>query len=80
MRSAVKRVTTLSSNTDGMTCDRQNNLFMTALEPNGVMLRDAKTGEVSTYVSHPEMSWPRYAALGSRRQPLLDYRPSASLG
>jgi sugar lactone lactonase YvrE len=58
LRSAVKRVTTLSSNTDGMTCDRQNNLFMTALELNGVMLRDAKTGEVSTYVSHPEMSWP----------------------
>ena len=58
LRTSVKRVATLPSNTDGMTCDSQNNLFMTALQLNGVMLRDAKTGEVSTYVSHPDMSWP----------------------
>ncbi|HTD16992.1 MAG TPA: L-dopachrome tautomerase-related protein [Chthoniobacterales bacterium] len=58
LRTAVKRVTTLPSNTDGMVCDLQGNLFMTALELDGLMLRDAKTGQISTYISHPEMSWP----------------------
>ena len=36
----------------------ENNLFLTALQLNDLMLRDAKTDEVSTYISHPEMSWP----------------------
>jgi sugar lactone lactonase YvrE len=58
LRTAVKRAATLPSNTDGIISDRNNNVFMTALQLNGLMLRDAKTGEVSTYISHPEMSWP----------------------
>ena len=57
LRTAVKRVATLPSNTDGMVSDRDGNLFMSALQLDGVMLLDAKTGQVSTYVSHPEMSW-----------------------
>ena len=65
LRTAVKRVATLPSNTDGIISDRNNNLFLSALQLNGVMLRDAKTGEVSTYISHPEMSvaqtlWPGF--------------------
>lgn len=58
LRTSVKRVATLPSNTDGMISDRDGNLYMTALEMNGLMFRDAKTGKISTYVSHPEMAWP----------------------
>lgn len=62
--SAVKVEATLPSNTDGMTADRNNNLYMTALTLNGVMKRDARTGKVSTLVSHPDISWPDTLAWG----------------
>jgi sugar lactone lactonase YvrE len=58
VRMAVQQVTTLISNTDGMTSDRDNNLIMTALMINGLQIRDAKTGRVSPFFIHPEMSWP----------------------
>ncbi|RKP51976.1 hypothetical protein D7S86_18120 [Pararobbsia silviterrae] len=58
LRTSVKRVATLPSNTDGMTADREGNLYMTALEMNGLMFRNAKTGAISTYVINPEMVWP----------------------
>lgn len=58
LRTSVKRVATLPSNTDGMIADRAGNLYMTALEMNGIMYRDAKTGKISAYVIHPEMVWP----------------------
>lgn len=58
LRTAVKRVASLPSNTDGMIADRKGNLYMTALELNGLMFRDAKTGAISTYAIHPEMAWP----------------------
>ena len=61
---AVKVVTTLPSNVDGMTADRKNNLYMTALSLNGIMKRDAKTGVVSTLVSSDEISWPDTVAWG----------------
>ncbi len=64
VKKAAKVVTTLPSNTDGITSDRANNLYMTALTLNGIMKRDAKTGKVSTYVSDDEISWPDTVAWG----------------
>jgi sugar lactone lactonase YvrE len=58
VRMAVKQDTTLISNTDGMTSDRNNNLIMTGLMINGLQIREAKTGKVSSFFIHPEMSWP----------------------
>ena len=58
IKGAAKVVATLPSNTDGMTADRQNNLYMTGLTLNGVMKRDAKSGKVSTFVSDDAISWP----------------------
>lgn len=63
---AVQVVATLPSNTDGMTADRQNNLYMTALGLNGIMKRDAKTGAVTTYVQHDDISWPDTLAWGPK--------------
>ncbi len=54
---AVRLVTTLPSNTDGMTADRDNNVYMTALTLNGLMKLNAETGLVERFVFHPEMSW-----------------------
>lgn len=61
---AVKVETVLPSNTDGMTSDRDNNLYMTALTQNGIMRRDARTGQVSAFVSSDEISWPDTLAWG----------------
>lgn len=58
VKAAVKVVATLPSNTDGMTADRNNNLYMTALSLNGIMKRDAKTGAVTTLVANDDISWP----------------------
>lgn len=58
VKSAAKVVATLPSNTDGMTADRQNNLYMTGLTLNGIMKRDAKSGKLSTLVSSDDISWP----------------------
>ena len=57
VKKAVKVEATLPSNTDGMTADRAGNLYMTALTLNGLMKRDAKTGQVSTFVTHNDISW-----------------------
>ena len=54
----MKVEATLPSNTDGMTADREGNLYMTALTLNGIMKRDVKTGQVSTFVSNDQISWP----------------------
>lgn len=58
VRMAVKQEATLISNTDGITSDRDNNLILTGLMINGLQIRDAKTGQVSSFFIHPEMSWP----------------------
>lgn len=58
VKKAVKIEAKLPSNTDGMTADRAGNLYMTALTLNGLMKRDAATGEVSTFVTHDDISWP----------------------
>jgi len=58
VRMAVRQVNTMISNTDGMTCDRDNNVIATALMINGLQIREAKTGQVRPFFIHPEMAWP----------------------
>ena len=58
LQNAVRAVMTLPSNTDGMTCDRDGNLYMTALMINGLMRLDAETGQLTRFVYHPDISWP----------------------
>lgn len=58
---AIKAAATsqaIPSNTDGLTADRDGNLYLTALTLNGIMKRDAATGAVSTLVSDEAISWP----------------------
>lgn len=64
IENAVRRITVLPSNTDGMTADRENNLYLTALTLNGLMRRDGKTGLLERFIFHPEMSWPDTLAWG----------------
>ena len=64
IENAVRRVTVLPSNTDGMTADRANNLYLTALTLNGLMRLDGKTGQLARFIFHPEMSWPDTLAWG----------------
>ncbi|MFT5661252.1 MAG: sugar lactone lactonase YvrE [Sulfurimonas sp.] len=58
IQASVEIVNILPSNTDGMTSDSENNLYMTGLSINGVMYRDAKTHKVSRLLYNPEMIWP----------------------
>lgn len=64
---AVQIVTSLPSNTDGITSDRDGNLYMTALTLNGIMRRDARTGELSRFVYHKSMSWPDTVGWGPNK-------------
>jgi sugar lactone lactonase YvrE len=57
LKSAVK-IMVLPSNTDGLTSDRNNNIYLTALLLNGVLKLDTTTGRISRFVYHPEMVWP----------------------
>lgn len=61
---AVRVAALLPSNTDGMTADRQGNVYMTALQLDSIMKRDAQTGRVSRLAYHPEMVWPDTLAWG----------------
>lgn len=64
LQNAVVEVASLPSNTDGMTCDRDGNLYMTALMLNGLMRRDGESGVLERYAYHPEISWPDTLAWG----------------
>ena len=64
LRTAVREVAVLPSNTDGMTADNDGNLYLTALMLNGLLYRDAKTGAISHLFVHPEMVWPDTLAWG----------------
>ncbi len=64
IQASVKNVTNLPSNTDGITADRENNLYMTGLTINGIMKRDAKTGDVTRLVYDDTMVWPDTLAWG----------------
>ncbi len=65
LESSVNVVTTLPSNTDGMTADRDNNLYMSGLTINGLMKYDAKTGDVSRFVYDKTMVWPDTLSWGT---------------
>lgn len=56
IKAAVQQQT-LPSNTDGLTADRNGNLYLTALRLNGVLKRDA-AGAVTTLFSDNAISWP----------------------
>lgn len=58
LQKAVEIVAVLPSNTDGITSDRDGNLYLTALTLDGLLYRDAKSGALSRYVHDPEMVWP----------------------
>jgi len=64
IENAVRVVTSLPSNTDGMTADRAGNVYMTALSLDGLMKLDGKTGQLSRFVHHPQMNWPDTLAWG----------------
>ncbi|ELA6610330.1 L-dopachrome tautomerase-related protein [Vibrio alginolyticus] len=64
IQASVKEVTTLPSNTDGMTADRDNNLYMTGLAINGIMRMDAQTGDVTRLAYDETMVWPDTLAWG----------------
>jgi sugar lactone lactonase YvrE len=64
LQASVKSVANLPSNTDGMTSDRENNLYMTGLTINGIMKLDAKTGDVTRLTYNEKMIWPDTLAWG----------------
>lgn len=66
IKADIKVVNTLPSNTDGMTADRDGNLYLTALGLNGIMKRDAATGQVTTFASNDDVSWPDTLAWGPK--------------
>lgn len=58
LENAVDTVKVLPSNTDGMTADRDGNVYMTALTLDGIMRMDGATGQLSRFAHDPEMNWP----------------------
>lgn len=66
VKQAVKVEATLPSNTDGITSDRNNNLYLTALTKNGILKRDGKSGAISIYASRDDISWPDTLAWGPK--------------
>ena len=64
LENAVTAETSLPSNTDGMTADRDGNVYLTALSLDGLMKYDESTGAVSRFAHDPEMNWPDTLAWG----------------
>lgn len=65
LQKAVKSVATLPSNADGMVADREGNLYLTALEKNGIERWDHVTGKFSLLATQPNMSWPDTIGFGA---------------
>jgi sugar lactone lactonase YvrE len=63
IRAAVK-AESIPSNTDGLTADRNNNVYLTALTMNGVLKRDAATGAIAPLFTSDEISWADTLAWG----------------
>ncbi len=58
LQGAIREEVTLPSNTDGLTADKDGNVYLTALQLNGVLKWDPATRRLSQVAHHPEMSWP----------------------
>ena len=58
LKKAVRLATVLPSNTDGLTADRDGNIYLTALMLNSVMKYDTVTGKLTRVAYHPEMVLP----------------------
>jgi sugar lactone lactonase YvrE len=58
LQGAIRTEVVLPSNTDGLTADNDGNVYLTALQLNGVLKWDTNTRRLSQVGYHPEMSWP----------------------
>ncbi len=65
VQAAVKKVATLPSNTDGMTADRDGNVYLTALTLDGLMKYDPARNLLERFVHDPAMVWPDTFSWGS---------------
>ena len=65
LQAAVKEVITLPSNTDGMTADRDGNIYMTALTLDGLMKYDPRRNTLERFVHDPAMVWPDTLSWGA---------------
>ena len=65
LQAAVKQVITLPSNTDGMTADRDGNIYLTALTLDGLMKYDPRRNVLERFVHDPAMVWPDTLSWGA---------------
>jgi sugar lactone lactonase YvrE len=65
LQAAVKQVAVLPSNTDGMTADREGNIYMTALTLDGLMKYDPRRNTLERFVHDPAMVWPDTLSWGA---------------
>ncbi|WP_265516826.1 L-dopachrome tautomerase-related protein [Nitratireductor luteus] len=58
LQAAVRTEVVLPSNTDGLTADKDGNIYLTALQLNSVLKWEPATRRLSRVAYHPEMAWP----------------------
>lgn len=58
LEAAVRVETTLPSNADGLASDKDGNVYLTALQLNGVLKWDPSSRKLTQVAYNPEMVWP----------------------
>lgn len=58
LQAAVRAEVVLPSDTDGLTADKDGNVYLTALQLNPVLKWEPATRRLSRIAYHPEMVWP----------------------
>lgn len=58
LEAAVRVETTLPSNADGLAADKEGNVYLTALQLNGVLKWDPATRQLTQVAYNPDMVWP----------------------
>ncbi|WP_416798125.1 L-dopachrome tautomerase-related protein [Ciceribacter azotifigens] len=58
LEAAVRMETTLPSNADGLAADKEGNVYLTALQLNGVLKWNPATRQLTQVAYDPEMVWP----------------------
>ena len=58
LEAAIRVEVVLPSNTDGLTADKDGNVYLTALQLNGVLKWDPASRRLTEIAYHPEMAWP----------------------